>query len=186
MALTASALLPVIVAFAFVFFRRVKRSFEAMDEAEGAMSSTLQEGLTGIRVVRAFGRQDYERSRFAAKNEDHRGKHLRNYLIMGSYWALSDLLVFGQMALVLFTGAYLVSRGADEGGISVGTMVAFWNYVGLYIWPVRQMGRILSELGKALVSAERVQQVLEGANIKLAALTPASQLGRLCLQAARG
>jgi len=160
MTLAATCILPVIVLFAVFFFRRVKDAFEAMDSAEGAMSSSLQENLTGIRVVRAFARQEHEIDRFGYRNNDHRRKHLKLYALMAVYWASSDLLVFAQMGVVLFTGAWLVLKGAAGGGISVGTMVAFWSYVGLYIWPVRQMGRILSDLGKAMVAVDRVQMIL--------------------------
>ena len=161
MALAATAVLPVIVTFAVVFFNKVKVSFEAMDEAEGKLTARLQENLTGIRVVRAFARQEFECGRFAELNEDHRRKHMKLYTLMGVYWSMSDFLVFIQMGLVLFAGAYYVSLGEAAGGISVGTMVAFWSYVGLYIWPVRQMGRILADLGKAIVALGRVQVILD-------------------------
>jgi len=160
MTLVATCLLPIIVTFAIVFFRKVRRSFLAVDEAEGALTSTLQENLTGIRVVRAFARQDYEASKFDRVNVDHASKLYRLYVLLGFYWSLSDVLVLSQVGLVLFYGAHLVSVGETAGGISVGTMVAFVGYVALYIWPVRHMGRILSELSKATVAVDRIAEVL--------------------------
>ncbi len=160
MALLSTAVLPVIVVFAVVFFSLVQSRFTALDEAEAAMTSRLQENLTGIRVVRAFARQEHEKRRFAERNRDHRDKDMALYGVFATYWSTSDLLVFVQMGLALFGGAWLVTRGEANGGISVGTMVAFWTYLGIIIWPVRQMGRILSELGKALVSLGRVAEVL--------------------------
>ena len=70
LAMVAIAVLPVIVIFALIFFGRVRGSFKKMDEAEGAMTATLQENLTGIRVVRAFARQQYEIERFALKKSN--------------------------------------------------------------------------------------------------------------------
>jgi len=156
MALAGMCVLPVIVLFAVVFFAKVKGSFKAQDEAEGAMTAVLQENLTGIRVVRAFARQDFERAKFEAKNAAHRDLHYTLFVVMGVYWASSDFLVFIQMAVVLFVGAYRVSAGA----MTVGTLVLFTSYVGMYIWPVRHMGRVLSELGKSMVSLARIEEIL--------------------------
>jgi len=156
MTLVAVSLIPIIVGFALVFFSKVRRSFKAMDEAEGAMTTVLQENLTGIRVVRAFARHDFEKRKFAQANTRHRDLNYRLFKLMSVYWASSDLLCFSQTAVVLFAGAWRVSRGQ----MSVGTLVAFITYVGMVIWPVRQMGRILADLGKAMVSLGRIQEIL--------------------------
>jgi ATP-binding cassette subfamily B protein len=156
MALWAIAVLPLIVMFAIFFFRRVQGSFQRFDEAEGAMTAVLQENLTGVRVVRAFARQDFEIEKFAARNRTHRDLNYRLFRVMAFYWSTSDLLCFLQMALVLGVGAYRVRSGA----MSVGTLVTFMSCVGIYLWPVRQMGRILTELGKAMVSTGRIMEVL--------------------------
>ena len=157
LALVAVAVLPVIVAFAIVFFGRVQGSFKAMDDAEGAMTATLQENLTGIRVVRAFARQEFEADRFGEKNRKHRELNDRLFRIMAVYWSMSDFMSFAQMGLVLGVGAWRVANGS----ISVGTLVAFMSYMGQYLWPVRQMGRTLTELGKATVSMGRIQEILD-------------------------
>jgi ATP-binding cassette subfamily B protein len=157
LALVAIAVLPVIIAFSVYFFGRVRGSFKKMDDAEGAMTATLQENLTGIRVVRAFARQQFECDRFAAKNEAHRDLNDRLYLVMAWYWSSSDLMAFTQGALVLFVGAYRVYGG----GMTLGTLVAFLSYMQLYLWPVREMGRVLTEMGKATVSIGRIQEILD-------------------------
>ncbi|WP_428938742.1 ABC transporter ATP-binding protein [Fontivita pretiosa] len=157
LALYAIALLPVIVLFSIVFFGRVRGSFKKMDDAEGAMTATLQENLTGIRVVRAFARQEYESQRFGERNRIHRDLNMKLFRIMALYWASSDFMAFAQGATVLFGGAWRVYRGE----ISVGTLVAFLSYMHLYLWPVRQMGRVLTELGKATVSMGRIQEILD-------------------------
>lgn len=157
LALVAISLLPIITAFSIVFFGKVRGSFKRMDDAEGAMTATLQENLTGIRVVRAFARQEFECTRFAAKNRTHRDLHTRLFWVMAWYWASSDLMTFAQSALVLFTGGWRVANGA----MSVGTLVAFISCVQLYLWPVRQMGRVLTELGKATVSMGRIQEIID-------------------------
>ena len=156
LALVSFSLLPVIVLFAVIFFTKMQDSFKKMDEAEGAMTTALQENLTGIRVVRAFARQDFEREKFCEKNAKHRELNMRMYRIMAMFWCISDYLCFTQLAVVLVAGAWRASTGT----ISVGLLVAFLNYEVALIWPVRQMGRILADLGKAMVSLGRIQEIL--------------------------
>ncbi len=157
MALVSIAVFPIIIAFAAVFFGRVKALFLKVDEAEAAMTSVLQENLTGIRVVRAFARQDFEIGKFADKNGDHRDLHFRLFRLLGNYWATSDLLCNLQQGLVLFAGAVWLGQGA----LSVGTLFAFITLVAIIIWPVRQLGRVLQETGKAIVALKRLREILE-------------------------
>jgi len=150
------ALMPVIVVFAVVFFRRIQVLFKRMDEAEGRMTTVLQENLTAIRVVRAFARQDFEKQKFGERNGEFRDHHNRFIQLLGLYWSSSDVLCLTQIGLVLIGGALFVSQGT----ITVGTLAAFLEFEFLMIWPVRQMGRVLSEAGKALVSMRRLREVL--------------------------
>lgn len=157
MTLISIIVVPPIVVFSIVFFRRVRSSFQKVDEAEGKMTSRLQENLTGIRVVRAFARQEYEMERFDERNRTHRDLDYRLYKLMGWYWSTSDLLCMGQKALVLAAGGIFLARGE----IQVGTFYFFLAVVNMFIWPVRMMGRILTELGKALVAIGRIGEILE-------------------------
>ncbi len=90
MALSATALMPIIILFAIIFFSRVQGSFKKADEAEGIMTATLQENLTGIRVVRAFARQEFEIDRFTKKNTEYRDRNWRLFKIMAVYWSTSS------------------------------------------------------------------------------------------------
>lgn len=157
MTLISVIVVPPIVVFSVIFFRRVRSSFQKVDEAEGKMTSRLQENLTGIRVVRAFARQDYEKDRFDERNRTHRDLDYRLYKLMGWYWSSSDMLCMGQKALVLAAGGIFLARGE----IQVGTFYFFLAVVNMFIWPVRMMGRILTELGKALVAIGRIGEILD-------------------------
>jgi len=159
MALVAIAVLPVVVAFAIVFFARVRTTFKALDEADGAMTTTIQENLTGIRVVRAFARQDFERSKFQLKNAQRLEKDWNVLKVLAAYWSMSDFMCLGQMALILLVGAGRVQSGA----MTVGALVTFLMCSGLYIWPVRHMGRVIAELGKASVAIGRIDEILQTA-----------------------
>ena len=107
MAIASTCLMPFIVGFAFFFFRRVQGMFKKSDEAEGAMTATLQENLTGIRVVRAFARQEFETERFRAKNEENRRTSWRLMTLLSVYWASSDCLCFLQSGLLLVGSLFL-------------------------------------------------------------------------------
>jgi ATP-binding cassette subfamily B protein len=157
MALCATVLMPVIIGFAIVFFSKVQGTFKKAEEAEGIMTSTLQENLTGIRVVRAFARQQFEIDRFTKKNGDYRDSYWRNFKIMAIYWSTSDLMCFVQFAAIVFVGAWRASRGT----MTIGTMIAFISYAQMFIWPIREVGRVLTELGKTLVAITRIREVLD-------------------------
>jgi ATP-binding cassette subfamily B protein len=157
MAIAATGLMPVIIAFAAIFFRRVQGAFKKADEAEGMMTAALQENLTGVRVVRAFARQEFEIERFTKKNAEFRDRNGHLINIMAVYWSTSDFLCMTQFATIVFVGAWRASKGT----MSIGTMIAFVSYAQMFIWPIREVGRVLTELGKTLVSIGRIKEVLD-------------------------
>ncbi|HVT81969.1 MAG TPA: ABC transporter ATP-binding protein [Phycisphaerae bacterium] len=156
MGLVAVCLMPLIVGFAFFFFKKVQGVFKKSDEAEGAMTATLQENLTGIRVVRAFARQEFEIDRFRGKNDANRAANWRLYKVLAVYWASSDFLCFTQSSLVILVGGWRVFNGT----MTVGTLVAFISYGQMFIWPLREVGRVLTEVGKSLVAIGRIEEIL--------------------------
>jgi ATP-binding cassette subfamily B protein len=156
LAVAALVLMPLLTVFAYVFFKKVKRVFEVTDAAEGEMTAVLQENLTGIRVVRAFARQDFEIEKFARKNATFRDHNQRLIRLMGLYWASAEFFAMTQVGLVLFLGALRIA----DGRITVGTLFAFLTYEAMIIWPVRQLGRVLTDSGKAVVALERVNEIL--------------------------
>jgi ATP-binding cassette subfamily B protein len=157
MTLASVVLIPPIVAFSIVYFMKVKSTFRAVDEAEGRMTTTIQENLTGIRVVRAFARQDHERARLAERNVAHRDLDYRLYVLMARYWSLSDLMCFMQKLIVVGAGLWWLAAGE----LRVGAFYYFLTAVTMFIWPVRMMGRILTDLGKAVVALGRLREILD-------------------------
>ncbi|MFP6835540.1 MAG: ABC transporter ATP-binding protein [Pseudomonadales bacterium] len=149
-------LMPFLAIGAYIFFSRVKDVFQITDESEAAMTATLQENLTGIRVVRAFARQGYEIEKFAARNAEFRNNNYRLIRLMGIYWSTSDLFAMSQIGIVLIAGALFVLDGL----ITVGTLFEFITMVSMVIWPVRQLGRVLTDTGKAVVSLGRIDEIL--------------------------
>lgn len=150
-------LLPLIFAFAYWFFARVKRVFQITDESEAAMTAVLQENLTGIRVVRAFARQAFEIGRFGERNAEFRDNNYRLVRLMGFYWATGDLIALTQVGLVIYFGSLWFMQGS----VTMGTLFAFILYENMIIWPIRQLGRVLTDSGKAVVSLVRVNEILD-------------------------
>jgi ATP-binding cassette subfamily B protein len=156
LALVSFVLIPPIVIYGYVYFRKVKHVFKSVDEAEGALTAIIQENLTGIRVVRAFARQDFEREKFAVPNARYRDRSVFMLRLMSWYWSISDLVALAQIGLVLIVGSHWIV----EGKLSVGVLFAFLAYLAIILWPVRQMGRILTDLGKTSVALNRIQEIL--------------------------
>ena len=156
MTLISMAFLPLLTISSFIYFRYVQKYFTDSDEAEGALSTMLQENLTGVRVVRAFGQQKSEIEKFTRLNETYREKTYKLIRLLGFYWGLSDCVGYLQIALSLCMGVLAVNRGT----FTLGNVALFTTYVAMLTWPVRQLGRILADMGKAAVSLGRLDEIL--------------------------
>lgn len=148
---------PVIVVYSAVFYRLIARRFTDADETEGELSTVVQENATGVRVVRAFGREQYEMERFRKKNDAFAKLWIRLGTLSGLYWGMGDLITGLQVITVIVAGAL----EAVNGNISVGEFIAFASYNTALVWPVRGLGRILSDMSKAGVSFERVDHIIK-------------------------
>ncbi|MGJ0847664.1 ATP-binding cassette, subfamily B [Tissierella praeacuta DSM 18095] len=157
MTMVSIIILPITFLFSFIFFTKIKKAFESSDEAEARMTTTLQENLTGVRVVKAFSRQRYEVDKFDKKNLEYQNLTYKLIKNLSAYWAISDFLSMCQVAFVVIIGSYL----AYKGELSLGVFVAFISYINMIIWPVRQMGRTLTDMGKAFVSLQRIEKIFE-------------------------
>ncbi len=156
MTIASVILVPFIVFFSLFFFLRVKKAFKTMDEAEAKMTACVQENLTGIRVVRAFARQEHEIAKFADRNAVHRDLDRQLYDLFAIFWGSSDFLCFLQIGLVVGCGMFWIAQGT----LQIGAFSFFLTTVSMFIFPVRQMGRIISDLGKAVVALERIEEIL--------------------------
>ena len=169
--LIAAVFIPFVVVYSGFFYSKIAKRFRIADEAEGRLSSAVQENLTGVRVVRAFGRERFEIDRFDVRNNLFASLWIRLGSLLSTYWGIGDLITGLQILTVICAG---VSE-AVNGRITLGEFLAFVSYNSTLIWPVRSLGRILSEMSKAGVSIERVAYILDSEEEKDApdALKPA-------------
>jgi len=157
MALVSLMVVPIIIAYSFIFYKRIQVLFKDQDEEEGYLTTVLEESMSGIRVVRAFARQNFEIERFNKSADAYRYKSYRLIYTLAWYWSMSDMLCMLQIAAVLIYGTHL----AIGGTITLGTLVVFMTYTGSMLWPIREMGRVLTDMGRAIVSLRRIREILE-------------------------
>lgn len=177
--MVAVVFVPIIVFYSFFFSSKISKRFMDADVAEGVLSSVVQENLTGVRVVRAFGRENFEIERFDEKNSAFSELWIHLGHMMTAYWSTGDLI----MALQVLTVICFGTVSAVHGEITLGEFLAFVSYNATLTWPVRSLGKILSEMSKTGVSIGRVSYILESEPEKdpPRALTP-DMHGDICFE----
>ena len=156
LALVSIAVLPVVLALSTVFFKVISKRYEKYQEQEAILSTTLQENLTGVRVVKAFARQRFEIDRFDRVNREKFRRGRRLLMMNAVFWPATDILCGAQMLGGFVYGALQ----AIEGTITLGTYLAFAGMVLQLIWPIRFLGRLIVDISGGLVSHERLMSVL--------------------------
>ena len=156
LSLVAMASIPVIVAYSLVFQRKISERFTKCDESEGVLSTIAQENLTGVRVVRAFGREKYERDRFEKQNNIMTNLWMKLCKLLALFWGAGDLVSMMQVLLIIVLGCTLCVNGE----MSAGEFIAFISYNSMLTWPVRQLGRVIADMSKAGVSIDRINYIM--------------------------
>lgn len=157
LALFAFGFIPIVVAYSAVFYGRIASKFHTADVAEGALMVRVQENLTGVRVVKAFGREQFELEKFHEKNNAFAKAWIDMGYLLGIYWGLGDIVTGLQTMGVVVIGTYLTVTGQ----MTLGALIAFITYSQILTWPVRNLGRTLSEMSQSSVSATRLQEILD-------------------------
>jgi ATP-binding cassette, subfamily B, bacterial len=156
LALISIIVVPLVVGVSIFFFKKVSKLYEAYQEQEAVLSTTLQENLSGIRVVKAFARQDFEKNKFDKDNWEKfvRGKRLST--MHAFFWPISDILCSAQILVGYVVGAIM----AINGQISVGTFLAYAGLVVWIIFPMRNLGRLIVQMSTGMVSYGRVMDII--------------------------
>jgi len=157
LALLSVIVVPITIAMSFYFFRKISDAYEAYQEQEATLSTRLQENLSGVRVVKAFARQDFERSKFDVENWEKFTRGRRVLRLHSVYWPISDILSSFQLLFGLTVGALMVM----DGMITIGTYVAYAGMIIWIIWPIRNLGRLVTQMSAGLVSYGRVTELIK-------------------------
>lgn len=155
-ALIFLAAIPVLAVIVFGIMRITSPMYKTVQSRLDAVTGATRENLSGVRVVRAFGQQEREVEKFDRVNNDLRKKNLRLNELLAIYWGGGDAISMTQTLLTLVVCIIY----ACNGWITVGTLIVFTSTLGMLLFPIRQLGRTLSDAGKAMVSMKRVQAIL--------------------------
>ena len=155
--LIALGTFPVIIINSILFDRKIEKTFQKYDEGEGKLSAEVQENLTGVRVVRAFGQEAKELKKLRRQNSDITKTGIKIGNVFGSFFCISDILSGIQVMLVIISGAIFCIKGS----MSPGEYIAFVSYNMLLSWPLNELGRMITGLGEANVSIERICYIME-------------------------
>ncbi len=156
LALISVVVVPIIVAISIYFFRMIGKRYEVFQEEEAKLSTTLQENLTGVRVVRAFARQEFEKDKFEVTNKGRYTSGRRLLMLHALYWPSTDLIVGVQLVIGYAVGATMAINGV----ITVGTFLAYMGMLTWIMWPIRNIGRLIVQMSMALVSFDRVSEII--------------------------
>jgi len=156
MTIAGVCLMPLFAITGVIYHKKISKTWLALDEAEGVLQAAVQENLSGVRVVRAFGRERFEIDRFDEKNNHYFKKAIKMGNGLASFWSFSDLIGISQMFLVVIIGIIRVLNG----DLTVGTFLTFYMYTQMLIWPARETGRLISDMAKCSISLGRIQEVL--------------------------
>ena len=137
------------------FFKRVTQRYEEYQEQATVLSTTLQENLSGVRVVKAFARQEYEKGKFEGDNWEKFQRGRKLLLMHSLFWPLSDLVLGAQMLGGFIFAAFM----AINGEITIGTYLAYVGLVAWLIWPIRNLGRLIVQTSTGLVSYGRLMEI---------------------------
>ncbi len=156
LALVSIAVAPLIVLVSKIFFSMISKAYKAYQEQGDRLSTVLQENLSGIRIVKAFARQDFEQRKFdrVSKEELKRGKKLAKYNAM--FWPFGETICGLQILAGIAVGGVMAMNGT----ITIGTYSAYTGMVGLVIWPLQHLGRLIVQLSTSFVSYRRIVDVI--------------------------
>ncbi|CCV66305.1 ABC-type transporter, permease and ATPase components [Paracholeplasma brassicae] len=153
----ALGMIPITAVSSVFFFKYVDKSFKHIEESEARMMTVIQENLTGARIVRAFANEQFEINKLEKENKSYSEAFMKFQKASSMYWGLSDVLAMFQYLITVIVGVYFVRQDM----ISSGQIVAVLMLLGMLIWPVRGLGRMIGDFGRALVSTSRIYEILE-------------------------
>ncbi len=148
--------MPIVLTVSILFFRKIHATYESHQEQEGKLSTSLQENLSGIRVVKAFARQQFEINKFERDNAKQFSWGKKLVMLHAGFWPISDIISSAQMLVIFFTGALMTINGE----ITVGDYLAVSGLIIWIIWPMQNMGRLIIHASMGLVSYKRVVEIL--------------------------
>ncbi|MGI5850569.1 MAG: ABC transporter ATP-binding protein [Caldicoprobacterales bacterium] len=161
LALVSLAVSPFVAWLALRFDSRIRPVFSEIREQQAALNTATQENITGVRVVKAFAREDYEIEKFEKENRLNLDKNVKSAHIWAKYFPVMDFISGFCSVAVLWYGGRMVAQGI----ITLGTLVAFNSYLWMLIMPMRMLGWVINIMERAVTSGQRVFEILDTGSI---------------------
>lgn len=162
-ALVSIVMAPAIAITAYLFFKKEKQIWKEHEEESDKLNNMVQENLNGIRMVSAYSNQQHEISRFKQQNIVKRQMGIKHNLLHTYFWPVSDFMAYSQLTISMLVGGYYTVMGQ----ITIGELLSFYTYIGMVTWPMRSLGRVLSEIGVALIAMDRISEILDASKEKM-------------------
>jgi ATP-binding cassette subfamily B protein len=158
MVLIALGMVPISAATSIWYFKKVDKSFKVIEESEAKMMTVIQENLSGARIVRAFANEKFEIEKLEKENKKYSDQFLHFQTISSRYWGFSDTIAITQYLVTIIIGVIFVRENIV---ITGGQIIAVLMLLGMLIWPIRGLGRMIGDFGRALVATQRIYELLE-------------------------
>jgi ATP-binding cassette, subfamily B, bacterial len=149
--------IPVVILVSIFFFKKISKVYEDYQEKEATLSTTLQENLAGVRVVKAFSREEYEIDKFGKNNRARYTAGLKLNRMHAFFWPVSDIICSIQIVAGFFIGGMMALNGT----ITIGSYLAYTGMIFWIIFPMRNLGRLIVDMSRGFVSFERVRDILK-------------------------
>ena len=147
--------IPITVTGGFIYFKYVSKKFDEIEEYEADMTTALQENVNGVRVVKAFAKEQYEIDKFSKKSKKYKKESFKLNKAMALYWGFSDGVTMLQYAVTIGYCIFLAKKG-----LSTGDIIVCLSYISMLVYPIRSLGRIIGDFGKSTISAKRIDDIL--------------------------
>jgi len=157
LALISIVIIPIILVVSMIFFNALSKAYEAYQEQGAILSTELQENLSGVRVVKAFARQEYEIEKFDKDNKEKYRLGKKFSWMHSLFWPLTDIICSAQTIVSSYTAAMMVINET----MSLGQFMTFVGLLGWLIWPIRNLGRLIIDTSRAFVSLGRITTILK-------------------------
>lgn len=150
-------IVPILIVLIVLILRKVNPLFRSLQVKTDKLNRIFREGLTGIRVIRAFNREEYEEERFDKSNKDYADTSIAAHIYMAFLNPIMILLASGTSVLIIWFGSQLIST--DQ--MQVGNLIAFTSYAMNILMGIMFMSMIITMLPRAQVAIERVFEIID-------------------------
>lgn len=150
-------LTPISAIASIIYFMNINKLYTKIEEEESQMMTVIQENLSGSKVVRAFANEAFEIKKLEEKNSKFRNSIIKANKIIAIFWGSMDFLGVIQYLIVIGFGI----QGIKQGTMDAADIIAALGLVGMLIWPIRGLGRMINDYGKALVASDRLNEIFD-------------------------